>query len=732
MFERVWPATRKPPVVGRLYVYTAHKSTRGERMSGKSKLARAAAGVLTLVVGAAAAQPHDWEPISAERLLEPEPGDWMGYRRTYDVTAFSPLTAINRDNVRDLRLAWAYSMRDNSRWVATPIVANGLMYVSEGSGRVVAFDVATGELVWTHVREYPEDVRASEAFPRHRGVSIYGDTIYWGTADSHLVALDARTGSVLWDVVTGDYTEGGGHAHPPLIAEGKVFIGMSGGDFAARGRFQAFDAATGEALWTLYTVPKAGEPGYETWTDNGIWAPTGGATWNTVSYDPDLRLVYFSTGQPAPWTTASRGPGDSLYTNTIIAADAETGEMRWHFQLVPADEWDRSAYESMLVDLEIEGVMRQALISTGKIGWGVVLDRATGEFLHAFKTAYDNTIVGWTDEGRAIYDPKAIPKPEDVDSGKVFEICPHIHGARNLHAPSYSPLTGLYYLGINNSCMNAQVVTPEFNPVLGLTGVTYTASLAPGYDYVGEFVAFDPVTGEREWVWRPPSGTPMTASALATAGGIVFGGTADRQLFALDAETGELLWQTRLNGDISGAPITFEHDGKQYLAVAAGGRVAPTGTLGRLVGIDVPQGSGVLWVFELPEDSPRTVPRPRRILPTRSVLDGVYRPTQAAQGERLFEQECGACHEAGNYTGTNFAAKWSGVTIGDVYQDISLSMPPANPGGLTPVSYASIVAFFLSRSGYPAGTADLPGDSLQLRSIAIDETPAAASSAGGR
>jgi alcohol dehydrogenase (cytochrome c) len=378
----------------------------------------------------------------------------------------------------------------------------------------------------------------------------------------------------------------------------------------------------------------------------------------------------------------------------------------------------------MLVDLPIDGVVRKALVTTGKIGWGVVLDRATGEFLHAFRTAYDNVITGWTDAGRPIYDPRAIPKPEDVDSGKVFEICPHIHGARNLQAPSFSPQTGYYYLGVNNSCMNAQVVTPIFRPGQGLTGVTYTASLAPGYDFVGEFVAFDPVRGTRAWTYRPPSGAPMTASALATAGGLVFGGTADRQFFALDAETGELLWQTRLNGDVSGAPVSYEIDGKQYIAIASGGRAAPTTTLGRLVGVDVPQGTGVLWVFALPDAEPRPVPRPtRRDRARRSLADGVFTAAQAAQGERLFEQECRACHEPASYTGANFTAKWGGGTLGDVYQDISLAMPPANAGGLTPATYASIVAFFVSASGHPAGRAELPGDAAALRAIDIAAGP---------
>ena len=681
----------------------------------------------TLVVGAALAlastvsAQQTWTSITDERLRNPEPGDWMSYRRSWDVNGYSPLTQVNRRNVDDLRVEWAYAMRDNVRWVQTPIVANGLMYMSEGTGRVVALDARTGELVWSHTRNFPDDVGASEAWRRHRGVSIYGDTIYWGTADSYLVALDARTGEQRWESRTADYRDGEGHAHPPLIANGRVFIGMSGGDFAARGSLKALDAETGEILWTFYTVPGRDDPGAETWDWEADFPPAGAATWNTISFDPELNLVYASTGQPSPWTTATRGLGDSLYTNSIVAVDAQSGELRWHFQLNPADEWDRAAYESMLVDLEIDGLMRKALIQTGKIGWGVVLDRETGEFLHAFRTAYDNTITHWTEGGRPVYDPATVPGIEDVDSGRVFEICPHVHGARNLQAPSYSPQTGLYYLGVNNSCMNAIVVSPVKHPVLGLTGVTYTPSLAPGYDYVGEFVAFDPTDGSRRWEWRPQSGAPMTASALATGGGIVFGGTADRQFFALHTDSGELLWQTRLQGDVSGAPISYEIDGRQYVAVTAGGRVAPTTTLGRLVGVDVTFGTGVVWVFALPEGAPSQVPRPVRAdVPQRSVLDGVFSARQANEGAQLFEQECSTCHDAENYAGENLLAKWGGGTLSDIYQDISLLMPPANPGGLTGYSYASIIAHFLRETGYPEGDRALPGDTTQLRSFTID------------
>lgn len=546
-----------------------------------------------------AQQDRPWTSVTLERLLNPPAHEWIHYRRTYDVTAFSPLDEINRSNVNQLRSVWAYSMRDNSRWLPSPLVVNGLMYIAEGSGRVTAFNAVTGDLVWSYVRQFPEDIASSEAYRRARGVSVYRDRIYWGTADSFLVALDAKTGEPIWEVQTGDYKTGEGHAHPPLIAEGKVFIGNAGGDFAARGKFQAFDAETGAHLWTFYTAPGPGEAGYETWVERDV-PPLGAAPWNTASYDPELRLVYFSTGQPAPWSSVLRGEGDALYANTVLAVEADTGKLRWHYQLVPADTWDRAAYENMLVDLEIGGRTRKALIQTGKIGWGVVLDRETGEFLHAFRTAYDNVITGWTPQGRPIYDPKSIPSAADLGTDKVFEICPHIHGARNLQAPSYSPLTGLYYLGVNNSCMDSTITPATFRPGRLYAGITYKAKLAPGYDYVGEFVAFDPVTGNRRWTYRPPNGAAMSASALATAGGIVFGGSADRQFFALDAQDGRLLWQTRLNGDVSGAPVTFEVDGRQYVAVAGGGRAATTTSFGPLTGITISDGSGVVWVFALP------------------------------------------------------------------------------------------------------------------------------------
>lgn len=558
--------------------------------------------VSLLVAAPAFAQTQglEWEMITSERLLHPEDGDWLNYRRTYDVQGFSPLDDIDRTNVERLRPIWSYSFRDNNRWSPTPMVANGIMYISEGSGRVTAMDAVTGDVVWVHERTFPDDVNISMAYPRSRGVAVFEDKVYWGTADAYLVVLDAITGEKLWEVQTEDYRLGAGHAHPPMIAGGKVFLGFTGSDHSARGKVDAYDAETGERLWRTYTVPAVGDPAYDTWATNTTGVPPlGGATWHTFSYDPELGLIYAGTGQPTPRNRVLRGPGDALYTASVLALDFDTGEIRWYFQVLPGESWDYDQpHESMLIDLVIDGELREALVHTSKIGWGLVLDRETGEFLSTFRTGYDNVVTGWTAEGRPIYNPEVVP----TEQGQTLTACPHLHGTRDLHSPSYSPLTGLYYIGINNSCQVLSYFHQEFTGVGRYQGMTSRPAMAPGYDYIGEFVAFDPVTGERAWVYRPDSGAPMSASSLATAGGIVFGGTSDRWFFALHTETGELLWQMRLNGDISGSPVTFTVDGKQYVAVGAGGRIAQTMTLGPLVDVDIPLGSGVMWVFALPED----------------------------------------------------------------------------------------------------------------------------------
>lgn len=696
----------------------------------------------TLVMG----QQAPWRPVTPERIQNPEDGDWLSYRRTYDGVGYSPLKQIDKANVSQLRPVWSFSIPESSRWFTTPIVANGRMYLAEGGGRVRCLDAVTGDPIWVHERSYPDDVGLSQGFNRARGLAIYDDVLYWGTADMNLLAVDARTGKLLWETKTGDYHDGSGHSHPPLVADGKVFLGMAGGDRSAPGRFKAFDAKTGKFLWEVKTAPEnPGDPGYESWPKDRKYPILGAAPWNTITYDPELKLVYFGTGQPTPWSSAVRGPGDALFGVSALAVDATTGKIRWHYQMVPADDWDRAVYEPMLVDLDIKGKRRKAMILTNKIGWGAVLDRGTGEFLHAFKTAYDNTVTGWTAKGRPIRTAASIPKPEDVASGKVFEICPHPYGARNIQSPSYSAATGLYYVGINNSCSDMTIQPVDYRPGVTAIGMSFTAKMAPGYDYVGEFVAFNPVTGQKAWSYRTPRGEAMTASALATDGAVVFGGTADREFFALDSANGQLLWRTRLNGDVSGSPITYQVDDRQYVAVPAGGRNGLATTLGALSNIAFSDGAAVINVFALP--AARDMQPPARTgssaqpavirsgapaagsgsasaaqvgAQTGPAANGLFTSEQAIRGQQVFTRSCSSCHSVTDQAGGAFRAKWAGAGgLGQLFKMISISMPLNAPGRLPKEEYAAVIAFLLRQSGYPAGASPLPADGDALAKLVL-------------
>jgi alcohol dehydrogenase (cytochrome c) len=707
---------------------------RAGALAALAALAILAAGAAT---GSAEPAPSNWRPITAERLRHPEAGDWAAYRRDPAATAYSPLRQIDTTNVGQLRPVWSFSMRDSGRWAAEPLVVNGLLYVVEGSGRLTAFDATSGDIVWAHSRDYPKDISISQAYGRARGVAAWGDMIFWGTADAHLLALDARTGKLLWQVKTGDYHTGEGHNHAPLVADGKVFLGHSGGDRTARGRFRAYDAASGKLLWTVNTAPRPGDPGYETWAGSTL-QPMGAAPWNTATYDAALRTVYFGTGQPTPWIQGQRGQDKALYSNSILAVDADTGKIRWHFQVVPNDDWDRdSVFENMLVDVPVKGRMRKALIQTSKIGWGLVLDRETGEFLSSFPTAYETVIRGWTAQGKPIMDPALATTPDDVGSDKVFTVCPHLHGARNLNAASTSAQTGLYYVGINNSCMTTKVRKLGFEEGQPVGSTSGQAVRVPGYDYVGEFVAFDPRTGKRAWAYRPPGGAAMSASALSTAGGLVFGGTVDRQLFALDAKNGKLLWQTRLNGDVSGGPITFTVGGRQYVAVTAGGRPGPTTSFAPLTNVYLSSGSGVVTVFALPDKRdlapyPRAGQAPMLVssrgefaataAATAATVAGgpsLFTAAQASRGQQVFQESCARCHALKDQTGASFMAKWGKGSLAPLFDFVSGAMPENAPGSLSKSDYAAVIAYLLNESGLAAGKTELPASHDALAGVRL-------------
>lgn len=543
----------------------------------------------------------NWEPVTEERLLNPADGEWPHFRRDYASTGYSPLDQINRDNIADLELVWALSIGDDERWEPWPTVMNGVMFITEGRSRVNAIDAVTGEILWRYVRDRQDDIGLSQAVQRSRGVAFFEDLVLYPTADSHLVALDAQTGEVVWETATEDYRLGYGHTSPPLIVNGKAILGSTGGEAGGRGYIAALDARSGEMLWRTYTIPLPGEPNSETWETY----PMCGAAWYVGSFDPVRNIYYMATGQPCPWSEVQRGTGGSLYANNILAMNPDTGEILWNFELAPHDnfDWD-SPFESTLT--EIDG--RDVLINMSKTGWGVVLDRETGEFISAFQAGYNSALIGWTDDGQSIWDESKLPYPAEdyLDTGKVLEgVCPTVAGVRDAQATAYSPISGLHYTPAESACMDITFQTVDILPGERTSpiGAGFTPYLRPGTDYAGMFVAFDPATGEKAWEYRVPSGATFSGSALATAGGLVFSGSSDRWITAHNDETGEVLWQQRLNGDITGAPMTYEIDGRQYLAISAGQCGMQFCRDMRSLMPDVPltEGTGVVWVFALPE-----------------------------------------------------------------------------------------------------------------------------------
>lgn len=544
-----------------------------------------------------------WEPVTEERLQNPADGEWLHFRRTYEANGYSPLDQINRDNVDELELAWALSIGDNERWEPWATVVNGVMFITEGRSRVNAIDAATGEILWRYVRERQEDIALSQAVQRSRGVAFYNDLVLYPTADAHLVALDAKTGEVVWDVQTADYRLGYGHTSPPLIVDGKAILGSTGGEAGARGFIAAFDVQTGEELWRTFTIPAPGEPGSETWETY----PMCGAAWYVGSYDPDLGIYYMATGQPCPWGEPQGGTGGRLYSNNVLAMNPDTGEILWNFAVAPHDnfDWD-SPFEITLTNLD----GRDVLIHMSKTGWGVVLDRATGEFISAYQAGYNNVLVGWTEDGESIWDETKLPYPTEdyLDTGKVLaEVCPTFAGVRDAQATAFSERSKLHYVPAESACMDISFQTIDILPGERYTpiGASNTSYLRPGVPYAGTFVAMNPATGEKVWEFQVPSGATFSASALATGGGLVFSGSADRIVTAHNDETGEVLWQQRLNGDITGAPLTYMIDGVQYLAIPAGqcGMQFCRDMRTLMPHVPLTEGTGVMWVFRLPQDN---------------------------------------------------------------------------------------------------------------------------------
>ena len=496
--------------------------------------------------------------VTYEQLLDPPPENWLTYGRTYDSQRHSPLDQIKKENVGQLAPAWIFPMPGARRLQSVPIVVDGVMYVSQPN-EVYALDARAGRQIWSWRRQ-PARQRGN-----NRGVAVLGNLVYVSTPDAHLVALDARTGSMVWDSEIANAEEDGYWSPAaPFAIDGKVIAGNAAGDYGLNGWLDAFDATTGERLWRFHTIPRPGEPGNETWAGDS-WKTGGGATWLSGSYDPELNLLYWGIGNPAPDFDGEPRKGDNLYTESVVAVDADTGKLKWHFQFTPHDlhDWD-SVEIPLLVDAPYEGKMRKLMVHADRNGFYYVLDRETGEFLHGTPFIDKlNWATGLTEKGR----PIRVPGVEPTLQGNF--VCPSTSGATNWMSPAYNPATGMFYVAVKEGCGVSYKAKQEFRP----GGFNYAAT---GYVESQEFPwqmfvrALNLTTGERKWEYKQINSRHYGAGLVSTAGGLIFAGDDQGFFTALDADSGEPLWHFNTGMRISASPISYAVNGRQYLAVSAG------------------------------------------------------------------------------------------------------------------------------------------------------------------
>ena len=522
--------------------------------------------------------------------------DWPHYGGSHQFWRYSALDQINRANLKKLAPVWAFQTGvEDGGLNATPIVVDGIMYLSSSWNRVFAIDAATGKEIWHYYYKNPRQIGIIYS-PYNRGVAVSRGRVFMGTLDNHVVALDQKTGRELWKVNVEDLRQCGCNiTGAPLVVRDKVIVGVTGGDSAHRGYLSAFDAETGRMVWRFYTIPGPGEKGHETW-EGDSWKYGGGATWMTGSYDPDLDLVYWGVGNPAADFYGGSRRGDNLYTDCVVALNPDTGELKWYFQEVPHDVWDwDAAYESVLLDLVVEGRKRKLLLNTNKGGYTFVMDRTDGSFVSAWPVAENiNWITGIDEQGRLV------GRNEPIVGESTF-ICPSIGGGRQWNQGTYSPRTGWYYTTGIEWCQ--EVVAKKEEPVEGLNffGGAFQMKPLPRGESHGHLDAYNPVTGEKHWSYR--SKYPLLASLLATAGDVIFSGDVEGYFFALDAKTGDKVWSFQTGSGHRGSAISYAVNGRQYIATPSGWGSAVAGLFPQLwpESEDFRAGS-TLFVFALPEE----------------------------------------------------------------------------------------------------------------------------------
>ena len=524
-----------------------------------------------------------------------EPANWLTYYGTYKSWRYSPLDQIDRTNIAKLQPVWAFeSGVTDGGMQSAPLVIDGVMYVSSAWNRVFALDAATGERLWSYAYPEPETIPGTYG-TWNRGVAVAYGLVFMGTLDNHVVALDRQTGEEVWRVEVENSEQCGCNiTSAPLVVKDLVITGVTGGDSAHRGYVNAFDARTGRHRWRFWAIPGPGEPGNETWSGES-WKYGGGSTWITGTYDPELDLLYWAIGNPAADFYGEEREGDNLYTDSVVALDPDTGDLQWHYQQIPHDVWDYdTAYEMVLLDLDVRGQKRRALLNPSKSGYVWLLDRENGEFLAAWPLVESsNWIESIGPQGQLI-------GRNEPAVGETSFICPAIGGGRSWNHGAYSPDTGWFYSTGLEWCQNVTVRAEEPREGMPFFGGEFEMAHPRDGPARSHLSAYDPVTGARQW--RHEHKYPLLASQLATAGGLVFSGDATGRFFALDAASGRELWGFRTGSGHRGSAVTYAVDGRQYIATPSGWGSALAGLTTQLwpEAADFPSGSSV-FVFALPE-----------------------------------------------------------------------------------------------------------------------------------
>ncbi len=570
--------------------------------------------LLVLAATASAQQPQaadptrNLTPVTDAMLKNPPPGDWLMWRRTYNAWGYSPLDQINKENVKNLQVAWTWSL-NNGATETTPIVHDGVLYIFNYADKVQALNAATGDLIWEYKRDLPAKLIAENGNNlAKRNMAIFEDKLYVATSDVHIVALDTKTGKVVWDHTTEDWSKGWRYTGGPFIVNGTLVQGTTGcGNAEPGGCFiTGNDPKTGAEKWRVHTVAQPGDPGFNTWNGLPLEARYGASAWISGSYDPDQNLVFYGTGQPYPWIAEMRGTlpkkegedNNALYSDSTLAIDPSTGKVKWFRQHLQNDTWDLDyVYERILVDLTVNGEQRKALVTTGKLGIVEAIDRTNGAWLWHKETVPQNVVSSIDPKtGAKTINPIAIPH-----IGQTTVNCPADPGGRGWPATAYSPKTGTLYLPLNEYCSDT---TPQpLDPGQAYTGggrAVYARRLVPSSDgNVGRIDAIKLADQSTSWTFRTRA--PQTGAMLPTGGGILFSGSWDRWFRAMDDSTGKVLWQMRLNNAINAFPITYTVNGKQYVAIAVGNGSSEARSLATLTPeIRNPDGGSSLWVFALP------------------------------------------------------------------------------------------------------------------------------------